>query len=49
METCIRKAVRVNITGFKSKMNLLIGDSKTRVSKCKFPIDVYTCGLKNKC
>ena len=48
-ETYIRKTVRDNIVGFKSRMNQHISDSRTGDSTCKFPIHVYKCGLKNKC
>ena len=38
-----------NIVGFKSRINQHISDSTTGISKCKFLMHVYKCGLKNKC
>ena len=48
-ETNIGKIDGDNIVGFKSRMNQHISDSRTEVSICKFPVHVYSCGLKNKC
>ena len=48
-ETYIGNSVGANIVGFKSRMNQHINDSRTRDSTCKFSINVYKFGRKNKC
>ena len=46
-ETSIGKTVGDHIHGFKTRMNNHVTESRSRVSTCKFPIDVFHCLKRN--
>ena len=48
-ETYIGKTKRDNTKPFKVKINQHISDCETGDSTCKFPHQVYDCGIKNNC
>ena len=45
----IWKKIRDNTKGFKDRINQRISDCKTGVSRCKFPRNIYDCGIKKNC